>query len=570
MDTLPHTPTILVVDDSPENIDMLVGILGGAYKVKAAKNGEKALKIARSQTPPDLILLDIIMPEMDGYDVCRQLKSDPSTMNIPVMFVTGKDRAEDETRGLQLGAVDYITKPFTPPIVLARVKTHLALYFASQGTQPDTGDGQKPEEPHPGFREAENEPQQAPLRQTILVLDDSPESIDVLVSILSPYYKVKATTQGQKALKIATSSHPPDLILMDIVMPDMDGYAVCRQLKADRATCDIPVLFISVLEETLDKVKAFGIGGVDYITKPFQAEEVVARVKTHLSLRNMQKQVQQRSAELEKTNTRLQHSLETLQIAQEQLVHAEKMAALGRLVAGVAHEINTPIGIGVTAASYLEHKTTDLETLYKEGKMTRSELEQYISAAKESSDIVLKNLRRAAEQIQSFKQVAVDQTRSDMRAFRLKTYIDDLLLSLHPKLSETHHKIIVQCPEELEVFSYPGAFSQILTNLILNSLIHGFEKQAHGEIILNVSTDSNSLWLEYKDNGKGIVHEERRHVFEPFYTTKRGTGSTGLGLHIVYNLVTQQLGGNIECESKPGEGTTFVIQVPLVENVNED
>jgi signal transduction histidine kinase len=258
--------------------------------------------------------------------------------------------------------------------------------------------------------------------------------------------------------------------------------------------------------------------------------------------------------------------METLQIAQKQLVEAEKMAALGTLVAGVAHEINTPIGIGVTAASYLQQRTQEISHRYETETMNRSALEKYFEIAHESSEMILQNLQRAAEQIQSFKQVAVDQTSHEKRRFKVKPYIDDLLLSLHPKLKRTKHTVNVQCPENIEIVSYPGAFSQILTNFILNSLLHGFEDIAQGEIVIEMTEEPEFLWLRYSDNGRGMTRDEQSHVFEPFYTTKRAQGGTGLGLHIVYNLVTQQLGGIIHCESTPGTGTTFVIRIPLVEN----
>ncbi len=250
-------------------------------------------------------------------------------------------------------------------------------------------------------------------------------------------------------------------------------------------------------------------------------------------------------------------------MAQNHLVEVEKMAALGMLVAGVAHEINTPVGVGVTAASHLEQKTRTFKNLYQEDRMTRSDMENYLNTAIDSTDIILRNLLRAAEQIRSFKQVAVDQSSSETRQFNLKTYIDGLLISLHPELKRTHHRIAVHCPEDLEIFSDPGAFSQLLTNLILNSLIHGFEGIDQGEIVLEITQAPERLQLHCRGNGRGIPADAPRHTSEPFYTTKREQGSSGLGLYIVYNLVTQKLGGAIRCESTPGGGTTFVIQIPL-------
>jgi signal transduction histidine kinase len=244
------------------------------------------------------------------------------------------------------------------------------------------------------------------------------------------------------------------------------------------------------------------------------------------------------------------------------------MAALGGLVAGISHEINNPIGVGVTAASYLQQQSQDIERLYHEERMTRSELEQYLKTAITSSDMILGNLHRAAELIQSFKQVAVDRTSGDRRLFNLKDYIDGTLLSLHPQLKKTGHTVITRCPGDLNLESFPGAFSQIISNLILNSLIHGFEEKAQGEIRVDVTVEENMLVMRYSDNGRGMPPQEVSRIFEPFYTTKRGQGGSGLGLHIVYNLITQQLNGIIECESLPEAGTTFIIQIPINQEGN--
>lgn len=303
--------------------------------------------------------------------------------------------------------------------------------------------------------------------------------------------------------------------------------------------------------------------GVDYITKPLQYEEILVRVATHLRIHELTSNLQIRAEELQQANQSLQNSLETLLLAQNHLIQSEKMTALGNLVAGIAHEINTPLGIGVTATSYLQQKTHEIHNLYSSGKMTRSDLERYLHTTEESTAMILGNLSRAAEQIQSFKQVAIDQTSDEMHRFNVKSHLHELLLSLHPKLKETPHVVTLHCPEDFEITSYPGAFSQIITNLMMNSLQHGFEYQEQGEITIDIRKEARELHLRYHDNGRGMTEEELAHIFEPFYTTKRGRGGTGLGLHIVYALVTQKLKGQIEYKSAAGTGTTFLIHVPL-------
>ena len=268
---------------------------------------------------------------------------------------------------------------------------------------------------------------------------------------------------------------------------------------------------------------------------------------------------------LRRSEQELRESLEMLQKAQAHLIQSEKAAALGGLVAGVAHEISTPVGIGVTAASHLEEKTRELNELYRQDRVKRSDLDGYLDVASQTSEMILSNLVRAAELIQSFKQVAVDQSGEEWRSFKLKKYLGDVLLSLAPEYKRTSHTIELNCPDDLAIKSYPGAFSQIVTNLVINSLTHGFEGIEVGRVVMDVSREGNDLLLNYRDNGKGMDKETVAKIFDPFFTTSRAKGGSGLGMHIVYNLVTHTLGGRIEVSSQPGEGAAFLITLPLNE-----
>jgi signal transduction histidine kinase len=401
-------------------------------------------------------------------------------------------------------------------------------------------------------------PDNSPLnpKANILVVDDTVANLRLLVNILIEQgYKVRPAANGSMALS-AARTEPPDLILLDILMPNMDGYEVCEHLKADEATREIPIIFISAVSEIIDKVKAFAIGGVDYITKPFQVEEVLARVETHLSIRNLQRSLQAKNEELAQT-------LQTLQATQAQLIESEKMAALGNLVAGVAHEINTPIGISVTAASVLVEDTQEFSMRYQTGQMKRIDLDAFLETAIESSNMILANLKRAAELIQSFKQVTVDQSSEVQRSFKLKDYLEEVFLSLVAELKKTKHKLTLEGDENLSLNSYPGALSQIITNLIMNSLNHAYDEGETGEIRLNFHQEGQRIIIQYQDNGKGISSDNINKIFDPFFTTNRSKGGTGLGLHIVYNLVNQKLKGTIQCESQVEIGTKFIINLPM-------
>ena len=271
--------------------------------------------------------------------------------------------------------------------------------------------------------------------------------------------------------------------------------------------------------------------------------------------RTLEQKVEERTAELKQ-------SLETIRKTQNQLVQSEKMAALGSLVAGVAHEVNTPMGVAVTAASHVEEKCRELAHQFNTDSLKRSDLDQYVKTTTDSSRMVLSNLRRASEIVQSFKQVAVDQSSEERRTFKLKNYMEDVLLSLRPKLKKTRHTVSVNCSEDLTLNSYPGAFSQILTNLIMNSLIHGFEHMEQGNITIDASIKGHECVLTYRDNGKGMDETNLKKIFDPFFTTRRSKGGSGLGMHIAYNLVTQTFGGKIVCNSNPGEGVKITIWLP--------
>ena len=279
-------------------------------------------------------------------------------------------------------------------------------------------------------------------------------------------------------------------------------------------------------------------------------------------LQETRDQLAQEVAEKTRANEDLEQALQDLRMAQAQLVQSEKLASLGSLVAGVAHEINTPVGVGVTAASTLQDWAERLEQRHQEGGVSPAELESFVAVARESTQILLKNLQRAADLIQSFKQVAVDQASGERRRFALRNYIEEVLLSLAPRLNRSPHRVSVECPPGLVVDTYPGALAQILTNLIGNSLAHGFPPGRTGAIRITARSDRDDVVLRYADDGVGIPPENMPHIFDPFFTTKRGTGGSGLGLHIVYKLATQTLGGSIAADDNAGHGVAFELRFP--------
>lgn len=262
----------------------------------------------------------------------------------------------------------------------------------------------------------------------------------------------------------------------------------------------------------------------------------------------------------------------TLANAQKNLLEAEKMAALGALVAGVAHEINTPVGVGVTAISHLAYQASAFSDRYSAGEMKRSDLEQFLITCNEATAIIETNLERASHLIRSFKEIAVDQTGDDVRDILLGDYINQIITSLKPKLKQRPVTVSVEViPADLRVRLQPGGLSQVVTNLVINSLTHGFEEETQGNIRLSATLVDDKLELIYSDSGKGMSAATVAQIFNPFFTTKRGAGGSGLGMHIVYNILTQKYGGQIRCESAPSKGARFVMHIPrsVVASVEE-
>ncbi len=267
--------------------------------------------------------------------------------------------------------------------------------------------------------------------------------------------------------------------------------------------------------------------------------------------------------ELRKRNTELATSMETIQMAQAQLVESERMASLGGLVAGIAHDVNTPLGVSVTATSFLQDRVQKLQSAYDDKKLTGSIMTSFLSEAQQTITLLTNNLNRASDLISSFKQVAVDQTSEAIREINVSEYLSEVVQSLAPNLKKTQHTIDIHCPDDLLIKCAPGVLAQILTNMIMNSLIHGFEDTPKGAIRLEISKQDDNLIIDYSDDGRGLDEGTLERHFDAFFTTRRGKGGSGLGTHIMYNLVTQTLGGSIQAFSQPDQGLQYKITIPV-------
>ena len=334
----------------------------------------------------------------------------------------------------------------------------------------------------------------------------------------------------------------------------------------DRLTRAAEALAANQLERPL------ALGGSDEIARVGQAMEHMrkALLAAFGALRQhaqtLEQQVTERTAELTATNADLSLALTHLSTAQKELVESEKLASLGRLVAGVAHELNTPLGNSLTVVSTLEDRYKQLAQMLNERTpMRRSLLEALVRDTRRSQDILQRNVQKAADLVRDFKQVAIDQTTDLRRSFDLAAVVRDVVGMVEPSFNRTPYRIAVDVGPGLTMSSYPGSLGQVLTNLLMNALIHGFEGQAAGNVrIQGARVSADMVSLTVSDDGCGMDESVRRRIFEPFFTTKLGTGGSGLGMHIAHNLVSHVLGGQIEVRSSPGRGTQMLIHLPCV------
>lgn len=428
----------------------------------------------------------------------------------------------------------------------------------------------------------------APAAPVVLVTDDSPSTVMVLCEMLEQAgLRVISAADGAAALALA-ARQPPDLILLDVIMPSLDGYATCRQLKASAPLQHIPVIFMTSLTDEKSKLQCFEAGGVDYIAKPLHLKEVLARVQTHLALNAMQKQLAQqnlalqrevlaraeveasleqlvarRTADLEQRGKSLEESLAQQRRMQEHMVKTEIMASLGRLVAGLAHEINAPVGVSYTAATQLGEELRHFRAAVEANQMTRSRLAQFTASSAELVSALTVNCARAAELVRRLKSGATDRSSEQRRKFLLGDVVRETMASLEPQLRKQAVAVQIEVEQEVMLDSYPGALSQVLINLTSNSLDHAFG--AHGgQLDIRVAAGSPAgATLTFADNGCGIAAIHLPRVFEPFFSTRRDAGNSGLGMHIVASLVTATLGGAITIASQPGRGTVCSLTLPL-------
>ncbi|MDJ1172443.1 response regulator [Roseofilum sp. BLCC_M154] len=425
--------------------------------------------------------------------------------------------------------------------------------------------------------------------KSLLIVDDTPDNIRLLSTMLAEQgYKVRKALNGEMALN-SCQADPPDLVILDIKMPDLDGYTVCERLKDNPETAEIPVVFISALDDVIDKVKAFQVGGVDYISKPFQCEEVLARVKNQLTIRDLTFKLEQK---VEARTAALLGAFESLQNTQVQLVQSEKMATLGQLVAGIAHEINNPLGF---ITNNLQFAQEGVESLMEHLKLYQQEYPQPTEVIVEHSETIdLEYLLEDLPSLLDSIKIGSDRIQKlslSLRKFSRKNNDKPVESDLHDGLESTllilKHRLksnsnrreieVIKHYQELPpILCYPEQLNQVFMNLLANSidaLDERCEKQTDSseetcEITIETEfiRDRSLIQIRITDNGLGIPEDIQDKIFDYQFTTKPSGKGTGIGLAIVHQII-QHHEGLLECHSIPQQGTTFTISLPMKNNI---
>ncbi|MEH2357208.1 hybrid sensor histidine kinase/response regulator [Nostoc sp.] len=422
----------------------------------------------------------------------------------------------------------------------------------------------------------------------ILLVDDNPNNLKVLSEAIQRCgWKALMATDGESAIEQTAYAHP-DLILLDVMMAGIDGFETCRRLKTNPITQNIPVIFMTALSDSTDKVAGLEIGAVDYITKPFQQEEVIARLKLHLKIshltRTLEERVQERTAELTQ-------SLQQLQQTQLQMIQSEKMSTLGQLVAGIGHEINNPVGFVGGNLSYIEEHVNNLLRLVslQQEKLTQSdseiqELVEEIDLEYLTEDLpkLMASMHQGITRLKDISLSLRTFTRADISSqveFQIHEGIDSTLMLLKHRLKgngdRTKIQVVTQYGKLPPISCYPGQLNQVFMNIIANA-IDAFDElhqnncdrdiAAYPNIITittSVNPQQQTVTICIQDNGPGMLTEVQSRIFEQSFTTKAVGKGTGLGLAISYQIIVDKHNGQVKCLSIPGEGTKFIITLPM-------
>lgn len=552
---------ILVADDSLTYRMMIQELLeDSGYEVFLATNGNEALQIFEKHAP-DLVILDIIMPEKTGMEVCHFLKKNPKTHSIPIILLTSMDASADRIEGLDSGADEYLTKPFHEEELLAKIRSLVRLRTL-QG----------------------NISYSAFSKSMVLVADDSMTIRMNLSELLEDEgdYQTLLAKNGEDAVEMV-KHNLPDLVILDVVMPVMDGIEACRQIKSNPATQQVPVIIITSRDNVDDKIRGLNAGADDYLYKPYNPKELIAKVNAIFRMKKIQLEAERNI--LARSNLELQNINEQLKKTQMQLIQTEKIAGLGQLVAGIAHEINNPLAFISNNLHLCQEAFVDYTSLLENYQQYSQECSREAPLHSES--------QKKLQMIQALeKEIDIDYLKTQLpllykhmgdgmlrirniilglRNFSRLDEAEQKRVDVTEGIESTLHLIQHHLKNRIEVVKdyqnhpaiecFPSQLNQVFMNVLINAS-QAIHKKGIIKISLFEETDNGNLCIQIKDNGKGMSEEVLNHIFDPFFTTKDVGEGTGLGLSISYGIIEKHK-GSIHYSSILNQGTTCLIKIPM-------
>ncbi|MBI3230319.1 MAG: PAS domain S-box protein [Burkholderiales bacterium] len=499
-------------------------------------------------TPSELILIDGLSVFED--DICELFPHDAKLNELRLRSFAGAPLKDTSGNAIGMLAVQHMQALSNPDLVRS------LLQVFSERAASELERKRAEEALRNSERSFSTIFHSSPVAMSVIAIEDNFRVKDVNIAFEQLFLTPRATVIGRPLMELGLHSAADEekMISETLLREDAQEHHEIWMTRGDGKQ-----MFMQVSQNSFCLMEQrFVTSAFEDITEKFNNELAIYDLNI-----NLEHRVVERTDALQKANKELASTLETLSRAQEDLVRSEKLAALGSLVAGIAHELNTPIGNSLMVASTLVDQTREFAANIKNG-LKRSMLDSYTLDAAKAGDILVRNLLRAADLVTSFKQVAIDQTSSQRRRFVLDEVIGEILLTLWPAIKKTNFQVVQEIAAELMMDSYPGPLGQVVTNLINNALIHGFEGRTEGTVrIHGRAIDEHMVELILEDDGIGIPAENLKRIYDPFFTTKLGAGGSGLGLNITHNIVTGLLGGRISVHSEVGSGTQFILLLPL-------
>ena len=504
---------ILIVDDVASNIHMLSSMLKEDYLIVAAKDGEKALSIVAKEQKPDLILLDIMMPDMDGYEICRRLKELNDTKDIPIIFISSLNDDNEHEKAILAGVNDYVTKPVNKEVLKNKIKIQLQLTSHIKNMQ--------------GVYQRDIESKT--VLPKILIVDDVPSNIQIAIEILKDNYTVSVATSGEKALSMVEEGLMPDLILLDIVMPNMDGFKVCKKLKNNPNYCQIPIIFLTILENQKDMIKGLELGAVDYVTKPFEAKVLKARVDTHVRLKKYQDDL-----------------INNIQEKENILMDQSKLATLGEMFENITQQWKQPLSI-------ISMVSSTIKIEQENGILNDESLLKLIDNLDTSVEYL-------SNTVNDFKDFLIYDNPNEY--FKIEKVVQDTLNLLSSKLSYENIEIEINLDSH-EILNFKNNFIQVLMNVFIRAIQTLKKQHKNKKILIKEIYTKETYSLCISHNAVKLGEDIIDKVSDRYFTSKNHPSSSEVGLYICKKIIEENMNGMFKVVNKKDE-IIYEIKLPNI------